>query len=68
VDDPIVPQTHEATEQKGLYALAPIPLNYDAKNSNRIYQTYWVTFALAIAAFIISAILLFMKLTGKAAN
>lgn len=37
-------------------------LGLDVKNARRVYDTYWITFYLAIAAFIISVLLLVLKL------
>lgn len=37
-------------------------LKYDAKISERVYNTYWWTFSLAVAAFLISLFLLILKL------
>jgi hypothetical protein len=37
-------------------------LRYDTTNSERIFKTYWLTFGLSIAAFVISLILLALKL------
>lgn len=37
-------------------------LEYDVKNAERIYKTYWWTFVLAIAGFAISLTLLILKL------
>lgn len=37
-------------------------LKYDTANSERIYTTYWWTFRISIAAFVISLVLLALKL------
>lgn len=39
-------------------------LDLDVKNAQRIYNTYWYTFVAAIAAFVISLLLLILKLKG----
>jgi hypothetical protein len=40
-------------------------LRYDARNSKRIFKTYWYTFAFAVAGLLVSLILLILKLSGK---
>lgn len=37
-------------------------LKYDTANSARIFKTYWWTFGLSVAAFVISTLLLILKL------
>jgi hypothetical protein len=37
-------------------------LRYDTANSKRMFKTYWLTFGISIAAFVISLVLLVLKL------
>jgi len=37
-------------------------LKYDVKNAKRIFKTYWITFFIAIFGFLISLILLILKI------
>lgn len=54
--NPIAYKEHLRKERKDLL---------DLKNSERIFMTYWWTFGLAVAAFLISLSLLILRLTGK---
>jgi hypothetical protein len=54
--------------QKEIKQLTTKKLTYDANNAKRIYQTYWLTFALAMASFVISIILLILKLRESGAR
>jgi hypothetical protein len=38
-------------------------LEFDVKNSERIYKTYWWTFGIAVGAFLISTTLLILKIS-----
>ena len=37
-------------------------LQYDFRNAKRVYKSYWWTFGIAVAAFLISLVLLIIKL------
>jgi|ERR1035437_2488747 hypothetical protein len=45
--------------------LANDKLKVDLKNAKRISKTYWLTFGIAVAAFLISLVLLIIKLKGQ---
>jgi hypothetical protein len=40
-------------------------LSIDLKNAKRVYQTYWWTFGIAVAGFIISIVLLILRFADK---
>jgi hypothetical protein len=52
-------------EQIEIASLTKQKLNIDLKNAQRVYKTYWWTFGIALAGFIISLILLLFKFFGK---
>jgi hypothetical protein len=57
------PDYIEPTERdKEISELTYKKLNLDVKNAKRVYDTYWITFCIAVAAFVISCILLVLKL------
>jgi hypothetical protein len=41
-------------------------LEYDLKNAKRVYQTYWFTFGIAVLAFLISLVLVILKIREPA--
>lgn len=63
--DYINDKSSEAIKEKEIAQLTHQKLKFDTANSKRIYGTYWITFALSVAGFVISIILLIFKLLGK---
>lgn len=55
-------QSESFTEENAKIKLANKKLKIDIANAERINATYWWTFGIAVAAFLISLVLLILKL------
>ena len=55
-------RTSQTDRQNEIDDLTYKKLRYDTANSKRIFTTYWWTFGISIAAFVISMVLLVLKL------